>query len=177
MGSLELDLQHLLAQPVGEPTASLPGGAERRSVGVFPSHIPAAHHQICFIGLEGLQHFRQQTFIVLEVAIHDGDKGGRAGQNTFNHSARQPASSHAMQALDPGIFRSNGLDLGGGAVRGIVIDENDLPAFPRENGFDLADQLGDIGPLIEGWHHNCDLQPFGRGCCFGLSGLGQGGIS
>ena len=99
---------------------------------------------------------------MLQVAVHDRDKGRCAGHGPFDDRTSEAAPPHAVQALDAVIRCTDGFDLCGGAVGGIVIDEDHLPDDALQNRVELSDQLGDIGPLIKGGHHNGQFETGGR---------------
>ena len=120
-------------------------------------------HNVPFVALgaallQDLQHLGQQAFVVLQVPVHDGDEGRGAGHGALDHRAGQAASAHPVQALDPRVLDGDGLDLGRGAVGRVVVDEDDFPDDVGQHRLQLGDQLGDIGPLVEGGDHHRQLQ-------------------
>ena len=86
---------------------------------------------------------------MLEVAIHHRHERRGTGHDPLDDRAGQSPASDPVQALDPGIHRGHGLNLGRRSVGRVVIDEDDLPADITQGGLDEADEPAHIGPLIE----------------------------
>ena len=86
---------------------------------------------------------------MLEVAVHDRHERRGAGHDPLDHCAGEAPASDPVQALDPGIHRGDGLDLGRRPVGRVVIDEDDLPADIAQGRLDEADEPAHIGPLVE----------------------------
>jgi hypothetical protein len=64
---------------------------------------------------------------MLTVGVHDHDPGRRAGERALYHCACEATAPDPPQAADARVDPRQGLDRLGGAVGGVVVDEDDVP--------------------------------------------------
>ena len=135
-------------------------GALLRKAGGGPAiEIAAGHRDIGASGAQGIQHGNEQPLVMLKVGVHHRDVAGLARQHAFEASSGEAAPADAADAAYAAVVFADGARGGGGAVRRIVVDENNLPVAGREKPRQPLDQDRNIGVLVEGRH---DDGEFGR---------------
>ena len=69
---------------------------------------------------------------MLQVGIHDRDVARLARQHALEAGAGETAAADAANAAHPAVSFADGARGRGGAVGGIVVDEDDLPVAGDE---------------------------------------------
>ena len=100
------------------------------------------------------QHQGQDTLIMLQVGIDDGDIGCAAGENSFDAGGGKAAPADALETTHARVLFSEGADSLGRAVGRIVIDKDDFPRRSSERDCDPAYQFVDVVVLVESRHDN-----------------------
>ena len=111
-------------------------------------HVPAADGDVVLAAPQCRQHVGQLRLVVLEVAVDHRHVLRRGGQRALDHRRGQAAAADAADAADAPIGLGNAADLGGGAVRAVVVDVHHLPGDAVQRGVQPGDQRRDIGTLI-----------------------------
>ena len=96
------------------------------------------------------EHGGEGGLVVLEVGVHDGDVVGGGGEHALDAGRRQAAAADAMEEADAGAFAGVGADDLGGAVGGVVVDEDGLPAEAGQDDVEAGDDFADVGALVVG---------------------------
>ena len=148
MGSAIFDPQHALGE-FGRERAGA-GALLVEAFGAAAFDIAAAGHEIGVAALQQGQHLGQLRLVMLQVGIDHRGIGRARGQNALDAGAGQPAPSDPANAADPADPAAPAPAPRPGAVRGIVIDENDLPGDAGKRRLQPAKQRGDVVPLVEG---------------------------
>jgi hypothetical protein len=140
----------LMATPSTRLATSVASALAVETVSAAAFDIAAADHEFRLPALQQRQHLRQLRFVVLQVGIHHGRERRAGGQNALNAGAGQPAPADPSQTSDPAILPREIAHHVRGRVRGIVVDEDDLPGHPFQGRLELLVQLGDVVALVEG---------------------------
>ena len=134
---------------LGEPNAELgqrvaPAG--RQAGGIAALDVTAAHREIERAGRAAPPACRQPGLVVLQVAVHHGDKFGRGGQRALDHRRGKAPPAHATDAADARIGRGDPARLRRRAVGAVVVDEHDLPGDARRAQPQAGDTAGRHSP-------------------------------
>ncbi len=120
--------------------------------------------------LDGRQHPGQDGLVVLQVAIHDRDDGGRRGEHALDAGAGKAAAANAANAADARVGFAKCPHLIDGAVAAIVIDENDFPIHSGERRRQGPNEGNDVSGFPVGRHDDAELRRWpGRGTALGLA--------
>jgi hypothetical protein len=133
--------------------------------------IAAGDDDVQPLGLELGEHRRQQVFVVLQVAVHDGGIRRGAGENALDARGGKTAPPEPLQAPDVRLpVRQRARDIGG-AVGRVVIDEDRLPRDTGEHPIEALNNQRHVFALVERWNDNDE---FGHGARrTGRSGRGD----
>jgi hypothetical protein len=124
-------------------------------------HVTAGDHDIEAIGFYFVEHTRQQSLVVLEVAVHHRKvrRGGR--QHAFDASRAEPAPADALNAAYVALRQRQLADRVGGAVRRIIVDEDHFPGDARKDAVQPLDDQRNIVSLVQ--RRDDDSEFNGRG--------------
>src|SRR5262245_10812080 len=100
---------------------------------------------------------------MLEIGIHDGDVGCMACQYAFNSCASQTAAADSADAAHAPVAGPDALGKRCRAVRGIVVDEHDLPFNAEERVRETIDENWNVWFLIKCRNHDSNLR-HAEGC-------------
>jgi hypothetical protein len=84
--------------------------------------------------------------------------GRGAGHGALDHRAGQAPAADPVQADHPRVGGGHRLDHRGGAVGGIVVDEDRLPDHAVQRRLQLGQQRQDVGRFLEGRDDHAELQ-------------------
>lgn len=73
-------------------------------------------------------HLGEHGFVMLEVGIHDGDVWGGGGEHAFDAGGGEAAAADAMEDVQVVLGVGEAFNDGGGAIGGVVVDDDDLVA-------------------------------------------------
>ena len=91
-------------------------------------------------------------FVVLEVAVDDGDVVGAGGEPALDHGAGEAGAVDAAQAAHPRIVTGDGEGDVVGAVGGIVVDDDHFPGQAVERRHQPLEQPRHVGGFAVGRH-------------------------
>src|SRR5437660_12722743 len=94
-------MRHQLADLLAKLTESDALTSER-SHAAAPG-VPAADDDVQVFVLQLCEHGRQNSFVMLQVGIHNSQIGGARGHHSLNASRRQSASIDTLNHPNPGI--------------------------------------------------------------------------
>ena len=120
----DLDPQHAFGD-LGRKRAG-PCPLPVKAVGAAALDIAAADHEVELATLQQLKHFRQLGLVVLQVGVDHGSAWRARCQDTLDAGAGQAAPSDPPDTADPAVVARQRPHDFPGAVRRVVIDENDL---------------------------------------------------
>ena len=145
----------MVGEPGRQPAAE--GALRRQPGGRAAVGIAGGDHQVGGVAAQHRQHGPQQPFVVLQIAVHDGDVFRLAGEDALQAGAGQAAPPDPAHAADAGIGRGDMLGHLGGAVGRIVVDDDELPVDAGKRGPQHVGQTRDVLPLVEGRNHDAEL--------------------
>ncbi len=114
-------------------------------------------------GFDLLQHRRQQFFVVLQIAVHDGDGAGGGGQHALDAGAGEAPATDAPDAAHTRVGAGNLAHRLGGPVRAIVVDENHLPLDRLERLAQARHENGNVTNFVERGNDHRQRRRGGRG--------------
>ena len=151
------DPGHAAEEPgaeVAELLARRRQAARRRLVGDA-----RADREIAAARRERFVHFRQDRFVVLQVAVDHRDEIGARRQPALDHRARQAEAIDAPDAAQARIARRQRIGDVGGAVGRIVVDDDHFPRQAGERRLEPLEQDGNVGRLAVGRHDHGEGRP------------------
>jgi len=83
------------------------------------------------LGGDAAAHFRQPSFFVLEVGVHDC-AAGVGGEHTFDAGGGGGAVADAMEDVEIVLGMGAALDEGGGTIGRVVVNDDGLAAVIME---------------------------------------------
>ena len=152
----DLDAQHALRDGGGELAGAEPLAVE--TVGAAAVDVAAADHQFGGARFDQAEHLRQLRFVMLQVAVDHRRAGRAGGQHAFDAGAGQAAAADPPDAAHARIALRQRAHHVGGAVRRVVIDEDDLPGDAGQRNAEALHQHLDIAALVEGGNDDGQLQ-------------------
>ncbi len=118
----------------------------------------AGDHQLALVLTEQVEHVGKQAFVVLEVAVHDGDVRGGGGKGALDHGAGQSAAADAPDAAHARVGGAEAARRIGGAIRAVVVHEDHLPGDATQRLVELGDEGADVGRLVEARHDDGEFR-------------------
>ena len=128
--------------------------ARRRRVGDA-----RADGQIAARGRERFVHFRQDRFVVLQIAVDHRDEVGARRQPALDDRARQADAIDAPDAAQPRIARRQRKGDVGRAVGRIVVDDDHFPGQAGECRLQPLEKHGNVGRFAIGRHDHGEGRP------------------
>ena len=178
IGSVEVDAEQAARQRV-RAAARLRGAALDRPAAEPPSTIAAGDREIGAPVAQRAPASRQQPLVVLQVGVHHRDVAGLARQHALDAGAGEAAPADAADAADAAVALADRARGRGGAVRRVVVDEDDFPVARRRACAEPLDQERNIGAfslkvgttmVSSGAGRTAALASARRGCADGLTG-------
>ena len=108
------------------------------------------------------EHAGQDALVVLHVGVHHGHPVGGTGEDAFDTGRGEAPAADAVQQADACVLTGKGADCFGGAVRGVVVDEDGLPSQAVQGDGQAAQQLGDVLSLVIGGQNDGKLHVAAR---------------
>ena len=87
---------------------------------------------------------------MLHVGVHDGDVICGGGEYALDTCGREAAASDAVDEADAGIAAGIITEELGGAVRGVIVDEDEFIDDALEGFGEAADEFRNVAALVEG---------------------------
>ena len=113
-----------------------------RAARIPADYVAAADDEIGMLAHQQLEHLRKQVLIVLQISIHDRDELRLARQRALDEGAGQAAATHPPDTADPCVALTELLGDSGSVIRGIVVDEDELPGGTIKANDDALHQQG-----------------------------------
>lgn len=135
--------------------------------------VAAGDDQVQSFAAEAGDHVRDDGFIVLEIAVHDDDEGSGGGEHAFDAGRGEADAADALQDADARVDAAELAADVGGAVGGVVIDEEKFPVFVSQDGGQFVVEDGDVGPFFEDGDNDGDIRG-GRANRADRTGIGGG---
>ena len=151
----DFDMQQLLCD-VGRKYAAAKARAPE-TPGVAATDITAADHEFGLPRLQQREHLWELCFVVLKIGVHHRDVGRAGSQDALDACPGEPSPADPANAPDTGVGLGQLPGHVPSPVRGIVIDEDDLPRDTGQRGVQLREKLGNVVALFESRHHDTQL--------------------
>ena len=147
--------QHHPRQPGGEVRHSRPGFVPLPQPATI--NMPAANRQIVLPAAQRRDHFRQQPFIMLQIAIHRRNQRRHAGLRAFHERARQTAPADTVQQPHIGMLACNRGNGRARAIAAVIIHKDNFPANPAQHRIHAGHQRCDVVALVQNRNNQAQL--------------------
>jgi len=131
IGAAALAAQQNLAKPVAYAGHLGPRGRQCRPI-AWVIELPRGTYDICREAAERLNEIRDHIGAVLTVAVHDAEDVRLGAEQALNAGLGQPSILDSQNEPDPLILKGQVPYDIGGTIRGVVVNEDDLPVRVME---------------------------------------------
>ena len=116
---------------------------EKPPAGIAGAGVARGNHKIG-AAFDFGEHARQQPFIVLQIAVDDGDHLACGRQHAFDHGAGKTAPANAADGAHAAVMFASLPHQMRGSIGTIVVDEDDLPSDTGKRGIEGCDHRVDV---------------------------------
>ncbi|BBC98877.1 hypothetical protein YGS_C1P0133 [Sphingobium sp. YG1] len=100
---------------------------------------------------------RQQAFVMLKVAVDDGNYRSGRCQHAFDDCRREPPSVKTPYQSDAAVLYSDLADQFGRSICRTIIDEHNFPFYANQGGPYAWDQFGDVVAFVQNRDDNANI--------------------